>query len=166
MLEAPEASTFEGHLAECDVCRAEARAFGEVSSELASALPVSRPAPRVKAELLRRTAPLRFRIRADEGAWQATPFAGVEVRQLFVDASTGNITSLVRLAAGAKYPPHRHAGLEHCYVLDGDLVFTDHTLHAGDYEVNAPGTDHSPVTSHAGCLLLIINNQDDQVFPS
>ena len=45
-----------------------------------------------------------------------------------------------------------------------DLVFNDHTLHAGDYEVDAPDTAHSPVTTHGGCLLLIIHNAGDQLL--
>lgn len=76
----------------------------------------------------------------------------------------GNVTQLVRLAPGAKYPPHRHAGLEHCYVLEGDLVSDVHTIYAGDYEINSPHTDHLPVSSKNGCLLLIINNQRDTLL--
>jgi hypothetical protein len=49
-------------------------------------------------------------------------------------------------------------------VLEGDLVFSDHILYAGDYEVSVPSTDHALVTTHAGCLLLLTNNQADQVF--
>ena len=81
-----------------------------------------------------------------------------------MDPSTGNVTQLIRMTAGAIYPPHRHFGLEHCYVLEGDLVFDDHTLHAGDYEVASGNSDHSPVTTKHGCLLLIMNNQRDQLL--
>jgi anti-sigma factor ChrR (cupin superfamily) len=164
MLDPAESGSFERHLGECGVCRGEVRAYAGATAALAFAIPETRPSPRVRQEVLRRTMPARALMRADEGAWQATQFPGVEVKQLFVDPATGNVSSLVRLQAGARYPAHRHAGLEHCYVLQGDLAFTDHTLHAGDYEVNAPSTDHSPVTSQGGCLLLLITSQADQVF--
>jgi anti-sigma factor ChrR (cupin superfamily) len=164
LLESAEASAFEHHLAECDICRTEAREAGDVVAELAFGLVESRPGPRVREELLRRTAPRPVLVRHGEGNWKATGFDGVEAKQLFVDATTGSVTSLVRMAPRATYPPHRHAGHEHCYVLEGDLVFDDHTLFAGDFEVNAPFTGHSPVTTVNGCLLLLTNNQSDQLL--
>ena len=100
--------------------------------------------------------------RAGEGEWQDSGFPGLTLKQLFVDPFTGNATLLLRMTAGAVVPRHRHFGLEHCYVLEGDLVFDDHTLYAGDYEVAAESIDHSPATTRHGCLLLIMNNQRDQ----
>jgi hypothetical protein len=38
---------------------------------------------------------------------------GVEAKQLFLDAAAGYVASHVRMAAAAKYPPHRLAGHEH-----------------------------------------------------
>jgi len=159
-----ESQDFERHLEECEVCWTEVKAFREAAGEIAFAIPEVNPAPRLRQKLLRRIAPKSSVVRAHQVEWQKTAFEGVEVRQLFLDSATGTITSMVRLAPGAKYPSHRHANLEHCYVLEGDLVSNDHTLHAGDYEVNAPDTDHSPVTSHGGCLLLIIHNAGDQLL--
>jgi anti-sigma factor ChrR (cupin superfamily) len=164
LLESAEAGAFEHHLAECDVCKREARVAGDAIAELAFGLVESQPGPRVREELLRRTAPTPVLVRRGEGNWKATEFDGVEVKQLFVDAATGSVTSLVRMAPRATYPPHRHAGHELCYVLEGDLVFDDHTLFAGDFEVNAPLTGHSPVTTVGGCLMLLTNNQGDQLL--
>jgi anti-sigma factor ChrR (cupin superfamily) len=164
MLEPLESEAFEQHLAACNVCQDEVRAYQTVAVELAFSLPESRPGPLVREQLLSRISCPPVLIRKGKGIWQATPFPGVEVKQLFVDTATGNVTSLVRMSSGAKYPAHRHAGHEQCYVLEGDLAFSDHTLYAGDYEVSAPATDHTPVTTHTGCLLLLTNNQADQVF--
>lgn len=164
LLENSEVSDFEHHLAECDVCSTEARLLGDAVAEFAFGLAESCPGPRVRAELLRRIAPKPVLVRSGEGDWQATGFDGVEAKQLFADPATGSVTSFVRMAPGAKYPPHRHASHEHCYVLEGDLVFDDHTLFAGDFEVSAPSTDHSPVTTVGGCLLLITNNQRDELL--
>jgi hypothetical protein len=49
-------------------------------------------------------------------------------------------------------------------MLEGDLAFRDHTLHAGDYEVSVPSSDHSPVTTNNGCLVLIMHNHNDQIL--
>ena len=164
LLEPPETRVYEQHLAECEVCRGEVRAFGSAAEDLPFSLPESRPASRVRETLLARIGSSSVLIRRNEGTWQATPFPGVEVKHLYADAATGNVTSLVRMRPGAMYPAHRHASHEHCYVLEGDLVFSDHILYAGDYEVSVPSTDHALVTTHAGCLLLLTNNQADQVF--
>jgi len=164
LLDFEEASRFEAHLDACPVCKAELRACNEVLGELALSAPVVSPPPRVKQELLRRSLLPAALVRAGEGEWKATPFPGVEVKQLFVDPATLNVTSLVRLQPGAIYPPHRHVSFEHCYVIEGDVVSTDRALFAGDYEVNGPNSDHSAITSTKGCLLLIINNQRDQLL--
>jgi anti-sigma factor ChrR (cupin superfamily) len=159
---------FEQHLEDgCTVCESEVRGFDETTAQVFAALPHAEPPERIREELLKRIArpaSASAIFRAGEGEWQDSAFPGLTVKQLFVDSATGNVTSLIRMTAGAIYPPHRHFGLEHCYVLEGDLVFDDHTLHAGDYEVAAHSTDHSPVTTRHGCLLLIMNNQRDQLL--
>jgi len=168
LLEPEMASGFQQHLESgCAVCESELRGFNEAAAQLAYSLPEAEPHPRVRQELLDRVHRKGSRaaiFRAHEGQWQASPFAGVSLKQLFVDPTTGNVTSLVRMTPGAVYPPHRHAGLEHCYVLGGDLIFHDHTLHPGDYEVAAAASDHSSVTTKNGCLLLIITNERDQLL--
>jgi quercetin dioxygenase-like cupin family protein len=164
LLDPDEAQRFEAHLNACPLCKAELRACNEVLADVALSAPAVRPRPKLKEELLRRTLKPAALVRAGEGDWLATPFPGVEVKQLFVDPVTQNVTSLLRLGAGAVYPPHRHAGFEHCYVIEGDVLSSDHTLFAGDYEVNAPNSDHSTITSKHGCLLLIINNQRDRLL--
>ncbi len=40
---------------------------------------------------------------------------------------------LVRLAAGGKYPPHRHTGVEELHLLNGELWIDEIKLHPGDY---------------------------------
>jgi anti-sigma factor ChrR (cupin superfamily) len=164
LLEPSESAEFERHLSDCEVCQSEARAFAETGAQMALALPQSKPSPSVRERLLKQAIPANVRVRAAEGAWHATPFPGVEVRRLFVDPATGNVTSMLRLQPGAKIPPHRHAGHEQCYVIEGDVFSGDESLSAGDYEVNTLGTNHSFVSTRNGCLLLLINNQADQFF--
>ena len=170
LLEPAEAIAFEEHCKACPVCAGDVRAFSEAGAQLALALPEASPSPSVRRELLKRTggdAPDRpfVLMRSSEGAWADLPFPGISVRPMYTDPATGAITSLVKMQPGAVYPGHHHAGMEHCYVLEGDLVFSDHTLYAGDYEVAPETTDHSSVTTVHGCLLLIINNVHDQLLP-
>jgi anti-sigma factor ChrR (cupin superfamily) len=163
----PELSTaFERHLdGGCTVCESEVCGFTEATAQVLTAFEGAEPPARVRDELMKRigrSAPSPVIYRAGEGEWQDSGFPGLTLKQLFVDPVTGNVTSLLRMTAGAVCPPHRHFGLEHCYVLEGDVVFDDHTLYAGDYEVAAESIDHSPATTRNGCLLLIMNHQQDQ----
>lgn len=168
LLEPELAAGFERHLeGGCAVCASEVRGFTEATAQVLSAVKDASPPDRLRQELLSRiggspSAHLIFR--AGEGQWQDSAHPGLAVKQLFVDPSTGNVTSLLRMKAGAVVPPHRHFGAEHCYVLEGDLVFSDHTLYAGDYEVAHESTDHSPATTRNGCLLLIMNNPGSQLL--
>lgn len=170
-LDPDRTAEFERHLESgCSTCSSELLAFQDTAAQLAFSLPAQNPGARVRERLMDRIAPRpeipRVLVRAHEGTWLPLGADGVTWRPLFTDESTGNITSLVKLEPGAVYPAHRHFGLEHCYVLEGDVVFNDHVLQAGDYEVAMASTAHSTVTSAKGCLLLIINNQRDEVLPT
>lgn len=164
LLDTAEAVAFERHMEECQVCAGEARALGETVAELAFALPQSAPSPGVRAELMRRTSPDPVMVRHGEGKWIKTPYEGIDVKVLFVDRATGNITTLMRMAPGAIYPPHHHVGVEHCYVIEGEVKSDDHTLRPGDYEASLVGSFHGVVTTDTGCLMLMISNKRDRVF--
>ena len=103
-------------------------------------------------------------VRANEGKWQATPFPGITMKTLFYDRASGNQSVLVRMEPGSVYPNHHHKGLEHSLVLEGDAIFSDHTLYAGDYEVGAVDHDHSSITTRGGCLVFIMHNRSDVVY--
>jgi anti-sigma factor ChrR (cupin superfamily) len=64
---------------------------------------------------------------------------------------------------GAHFPSHRHAGIEHCYVVEGDVIFDDHTLTAGDYSAGSPHSEHSSSTTTRGCVLFVVHNAADQL---
>jgi anti-sigma factor ChrR (cupin superfamily) len=178
LLDGEEAAHFEAHLEQCSTCAEEVRACTEVVAGVTAILAESEPAAppaSIKEQLMRRIAPPEptssdatttyattgVIVRAEEGRWHKV-MPGIEVKRLFVDPLTKNITSLLRVAAGAVYPAHRHAGLEHLYVVDGDAIFDDHTLNTGDYEARTPNSVHSMVRTTEGCLLLVIHNQHDE----
>ncbi|MBV8732978.1 MAG: cupin domain-containing protein [Acidobacteriia bacterium] len=162
--ETSETREFEQHLSACAVCEAEVRALREVTAQLAHEAPLIQPAPRVKRELLSRLSSEHRVVRAEEQLWEKTPFPGIEIRRLFVDKATGMVTTLLRAAAGAVYPAHRHGGLEQVYVIDGDLIFDDHTLETGDYEASREASEHSSITTKDGCLALIVHHVGDKFF--
>jgi quercetin dioxygenase-like cupin family protein len=101
--------------------------------------------------------------RKDDGGWQSTAAAGVEVRPLHVDPERKYVTMLVKMAPGSSYPGHAHAGLEECFVLDGDLRVGEEVLHPGDYQCALEGSKHGVQSTDGGCLLLIVSSQEDRL---
>jgi anti-sigma factor ChrR (cupin superfamily) len=104
---------------------------------------------------------LRF-VRGQHRPWEPTPIEGIEVRPLWQDAEQGRRTTVVRLAPGAEYPAHRHAGVEEIYLIEGDLVVSGVPMQAGDYCRAAAGTVHEGVRSPNGCLLLVSLSVHDE----
>jgi len=103
-------------------------------------------------------------VRATEGAWEETSVPGVSVKTLHVDAERRYITMLVRMEPGSSYPCHRHAGIEECFVLRGDLRVGDRVLEAGDYQCAPAESRHGVQSTENGCLLLISSSQDDDLI--
>ena len=103
-------------------------------------------------------------LRRDEGQWEATSVPGIDVKPLGVDAERRYVTMLVRMAAGSAYVPHRHAGLEECFVLEGDLRVAGEHLHAGDYQRADTASLHGVQSTDEGCTLLIVSSQDDELL--
>ncbi len=102
-------------------------------------------------------------VRGPEGEWE-TVRAGVHAKRLYVDVSQRNVTMLVRMDAGAKYIPHRHAGPEQCFVLEGDLHEGQDSFYAGDFQCAAAGSVHGEQWTEAGCLLLIVSSLHDELL--
>ncbi|MBK7877397.1 MAG: cupin domain-containing protein [Planctomycetes bacterium] len=100
----------------------------------------------------------------DERAFEPTAFPGVRARRLFVDQANQRVTMLVRMDAGATFPPHRHSGPEDCYVLEGDLDTGHKVMHAGDYEHSLPASVHATQSTRGGCLLFIVSSLGDEII--
>jgi len=103
-------------------------------------------------------------LRKNEGSWEETGVSGVTVRRLFIDSSRQTATMLVRMTPGSSYPPHRHAGPEECYVLEGDLRHGDLVMRAGDYQRGDRSSVHDVQWTEGGCLLLIVSSLDDELL--
>jgi anti-sigma factor ChrR (cupin superfamily) len=166
LLDEPDAREFEQHLNSCSVCAEEVRESGELAVRLAATIPASAPPAGLRQRVLTEAVlpkGVMTLARGNQMDWQPTPFAGVSVARLYEDPVRGELASMIRMMPGATYPSHHHASVEHCYVLEGDLVFDDHSLMAGDYSAGSPGQDHTSATTTQGCLLFIVHNLRDQV---
>lgn len=175
LLEPPESAQIEQHLAGCGACAAEIDQLRETAAVLPYALADVNPHPRLRQRVLasvqgsgriptEQPLPGVFVVRKPNQQWKKSPFAGVEVKTLYVDRQTGAITSLLKLEPGAHYPAHHHAAVEQCLVLEGTVRIGQVFLEPGDFEFANEGTDHAIVQSDTGCVLMIISNQQDEVF--
>lgn len=130
----------------------------DIVDALAAASPVE-PTPdaaaRMRERLFRRVhetrADYRF-VHSHEGEWQRLK-RGVEIKLLREDSESRSY--LLRLAPGARVPPHVHAVDEECLVLEGTAIVNGVTCGTGDYHLAARGTPHDWLTSPQGCLLFI-----------
>lgn len=177
-----ETMEFERHLREgCEECAAELKRARDVEGNLGlAAAPVAPPAhlrdallkrvgaaPSIDTQVWRRweggEAAHRL-VRADESAFEPTKIAGIEVRRLAVDSAKRNVTMMIRMAPGTRYPAHRHGGREECFVLSGDLRHGDQVMRSGDFEVVELGTIHGEQWTEGGCLLLIQSSMHDELL--
>jgi quercetin dioxygenase-like cupin family protein len=171
LLPAEEAAAFEEHSGACSVCAEEIRHFRETAAHMGFAADPVQPHPRVRERLLAAVRQSRVDlpsgvsvIRAAEGKWRRTPWAGVTYKNLYSDPATNYFTSLLRIEAGAQYPPHRHTGVEQCLVLEGSVRLGGAVLYPGDFELADAQSVHGVIETDTGCLLLIIASQSDEIL--
>ena len=181
VLDRHEADSMAAHLAVCSECQREYDSVGGLTTALSAwrgqALP--RPAP-LWDSLLQRisqvpqkpapaaTAPQASIAEASiatawpEPQWQqAAP--GITCKLLSTDDEKKITSMLVRLAPGIAYPPHRHAGVEELFLLEGELWIEDRKLLPGDFNRATPGTSDQRVYSETGCMCLLITSPLDEL---
>ncbi len=146
-LPANDIAEAEAHLAICPDCRRELESLRPVLDSLVAwPTDILRASASLPARLARRLAedtgtppvlpspPPRWA----EPEWQQVA-AGIECKLLATDAERHRVSLLVRLAPGASYPAHTHAGVEELHLLDGELWIDARKLVPGDYNYGAPG---------------------------
>jgi anti-sigma factor ChrR (cupin superfamily) len=89
---------------------------------------------------------------------------GISLKLLATNHETNRVSMLVRLAPGTDYPPHCHAGAEELYLLEGELMVDDRTLHPGDYIHATAGTIDHRVWSKTGCTCVLITSTKDAIL--
>jgi anti-sigma factor ChrR (cupin superfamily) len=86
---------------------------------------------------------------------------GISCKLLATDTENHRVSMLVRLAPGADYPPHAHAGVEELHLLDGELWIDDRKLYPGEYNRAEPGTGDNRVWSETGCTCVLVTSTKD-----
>jgi len=84
-----------------------------------------------------------------------------ECKLLATDTERHRVSMLVRLAPGASYPAHTHAGVEELHLLNGELWIDERKLVPGDYNYGAPGAGDDRVWSETGCTCLLVTSTKD-----
>ena len=172
VLPASEVAAAEAHIAVCPDCRREVQSLRPVIDSLVSwPTDVLRPTTSLQARLAHRITeetgrePVPPPARRGEQAWsepdweQVAP--GIECKLLATDTERHRVSMLVRLAPGASYPAHTHAGVEELHLLDGELWIDEKKLFPGDYNYGAPGAGDERVWSETGCTCVLITSTKD-----
>lgn len=163
-----EVAAAEEHMAACPECQRELESLRPVLNSLAFwPADVLRPTASLQSRLMHRIAsetgkepmppPVR---RWSEPGWEKVA-PGIECKLLATDAERHSVNMLVRLAPGASYPAHTHAGVEELHLLDGELWIDDRKLLPGDYNYGAPEESHERVWSKTGCTCFLVANAKD-----
>jgi anti-sigma factor ChrR (cupin superfamily) len=163
-----EVAAAEAHIASCPDCQTELKNLRPVIDRfVAWPTDVLRPTTSLHTRLAHRIAgatgkepvlppPLQW----SEPEWeQVAP--GIECKLLATDTERHRVSMLVRLAPGASYPPHTHAGVEELHLLDGELWIDDRKLLPGDYNYGAPGAGEDRVWSETGCTCVLVTSTKD-----
>jgi anti-sigma factor ChrR (cupin superfamily) len=88
---------------------------------------------------------------------------GIECKLLASDAEKQRVSMLVRLAPGARYPAHTHAGVEELHLLAGELWIDARKLVPGDYNYGPPGASDDRVWTETGCTCVLVTSSKDML---
>lgn len=171
-LERSETELMKAHLPTCPDCQQEYRALSSVTDTLsawgAQTLPRSAPLWNRLAERISTQPQQQFAAPAEqvqgwpEPRWKEVA-PGISCKLLSTDNEADRVSMMVRLAPNTSYPPHRHAGVEELYLLEGELWIENRKLEPGDYNRAEPGTSDQRVWSETGCMCLLITSPSDQL---
>jgi quercetin dioxygenase-like cupin family protein len=167
VLSAGEAAVFEDHFSSCVECQREVGALRPIiNSFIFWPTDVLRPPASLWKRLLER-------ISDESGAEPVSPSpqsewaeaaAGIFCKLLSMDDEKSRVAMLVRLAPGADYPPHRHAGIEELHLLQGELRIDDKKLLPGDFIRAEAGTVDHRVWSETGCTCVLLTSTKDAIL--
>ena len=165
-----EVPAIQAHIASCLDCQSEVESLRPLIHRFVSwPTDVLRPTTSLQSRLA-------FRIAEETGTSPLLPTAphwcepeweevalGIECKLLATDPERHRVSMLVRLAPGASYPGHTHAGVEELHLLDGELWIDKRKLFPGDYYDAAPGTSDKRVWSETGCTCVLITSTTDML---
>jgi anti-sigma factor ChrR (cupin superfamily) len=165
-----EAAAFEAHLASCPECSHELQILQPAVDALSHwPTDVLRPAPTLWSRLVARIgakttrdAALSMSRSLPSSEWEDVA-PGIACKLLATGYERDRVSMLVRLAPGAHYPPHVHAGVEELHLLDGELWVDDVKMHPGDYRRAEAGTADRRIWSETGCTCVLITSPRDSL---
>jgi quercetin dioxygenase-like cupin family protein len=167
-LPASDVAAAEAHIAGCPHCQRELEALRPVVDRFVSwPTDVLRPPTPLQARLAQRIAAETGRAQVPPPApqWREPDWEqvapGIECKLLATDGERHRVSMLVRLAPGARYPAHTHAGVEELHLLDGELWIDERKLLPGDYNYGPPGASDERVWSETGCTCVLITRTRD-----
>jgi anti-sigma factor ChrR (cupin superfamily) len=166
-LPANEVPAVEAQIAACPDCRQEVETLRPIVGAFAGwPTDVLRPAASLWNRLAARIAAETSQPASAEPLSPPQPDweeagSGISCKLLATDLENDRVSMLVRLAPGADYPPHTHAGVEEVYMLQGVLIVDDKKLHPGDYLRSEPGTSDRRVWSETGCTCVLLTSTRD-----
>lgn len=163
-----EIAAVEAHVRSCTRCAAELAEMRRVVDAFAAwPQDVLRPSPSLQARLADRIATEHGGERVlpavrqwTEPEWKDVA-EGIACKILAKDDERDRVSMLVRLAPGAHYPAHVHAGVEELHLLDGELWINERNLRPGDYNRSERGTRDRRVWSETGCTCVLVTSTDD-----
>ena len=167
-LSGTEAAQFAVHLAECKSCRSDVEALRRICASFVHwPSDVLRPSASLwdrLSERIERGAGDRVEIPRKPASrrveWKEVA-PGISCKILATDLANDRVSMLVRLAPGAAYPPHQHAGLEELHLLHGELWIDDRKLYPGEYYRAERGSSDERVWSQTGCSCVLITSPED-----
>jgi len=176
-LERDESESMQAHLPTCIDCQQEYHALCSVTDTLstwrAQTLPPLEPlwlqlAQRISSQPQKKAPKAVTSVSPATAQGWAEPrwkevAPGISCKLLSTDREGDRVSMMVRLAPESSYPPHRHAGVEELYLLEGELWIEDRKLEPGDYNLAEPGTSDQRVWSQTGCMCLLITSPSDRL---
>jgi anti-sigma factor ChrR (cupin superfamily) len=173
-LPAAETDAAAAHIASCADCQRELEGLRLIiDSFVAWPTDVLRPTTSLHERLAQRIAAdgeangtnEADAARIAASSWVEPPWEevapGIECKLLATDQERARVSMLVRLAAGARYPAHTHAGVEELHLLDGELWIDGKKLVPGDYNYGAAGAGDEHVWSEGGCTCVLVTSFKD-----
>jgi anti-sigma factor ChrR (cupin superfamily) len=184
-----EARAFEDHLADgCVVCQGELDGYQLTVEALALATDDAEPSPAVRHRLLESigdapqagdqaegaaaasepslaNVPAFMSLRAGEDGWEQWD-KGILFKPLFIDETSGLMTSLVRMSPGTGLPRHQHLGVEQFLIIEGDCNVHGERLGPGDYHRALGGSIHETTYTETGTTFLLVAPKEYRVLES
>ena len=94
-------------------------------------------------------------VKPQDMEWRPSQFEGVDIKVLYENKASGELTCLLRWAPGTTLPFHKHPELEQSYVIEGSFSDHDGICRAGEYVYRHPGSMHE-THSAEGCTILAV----------